>query len=151
MITLITGLPGAGKSLRMVQMIRDALKEGRNVYVDGIDGLQPFGWEPCELNDWENLPDGSLVVADEAQKTWGTRRAGDAPPSIRALSEHRHRGFDFVIGTQHPTMIDKYVRTLVGRHDHLLRQFGAPISRIVTWSECQDDPQSLATRQRGTE
>lgn len=152
MIRLITGLPGAGKSLRGVQLIKRYLGEGRNVYVDGIDGLQPFGWESCDARNWEALPDGSVIVVDEAQKVWPTRSGSSAiPPEIRALSEHRHRGFDFVLLTQHPTMLDAYVRKLVGEHEHVLRQFGMQASRIVTWTECQDDPQSLGTRQRGTD
>lgn len=151
MIRLITGLPGAGKSLRGVQLIRKFLDEGRNVYVDGLDGLQPFGWQPCNAREWEALPDGSVIVVDEAQKVWPTRRAGDTPPDIRALSEHRHHGLDFVLLTQHPTMLDAYVRKLVGQHEHIVRQFGMQASRIITWTECQDDPQSLGTRQRGTD
>lgn len=151
MIRLITGLPGAGKSLRGVQVVRQFLAEGRAVYVDGLDGLQPFGWEPCNAREWEKLPDGSVIVVDEAQKVWPTRRAGDTPPDIRALSEHRHHGFDFVLLTQHPTMLDAYVRKLVGQHEHVVRQFGMEASRIITWTECQDDPQTLGTRQRGTD
>lgn len=151
MIRLITGLPGAGKSLRAVQVIRDFLREGRAVYVQGIDGLQPFGWEACDAREWESLPDGSVVVVDEAQKVWPSRRTGDPTPEIRALSEHRHRGFDFVLITQNPTMLDAYVRRLVGQHEHVLRQFGLQASRIVTWTECQDDPQTVGTRQRGTD
>lgn len=151
MIRLITGLPGAGKSLRAVQVVHEFLAAGRAVYVDGIDGLQPFGWEPCDASNWQDLPDGSVVVVDEAQKVWPTRRVGDPPPYIAALSEHRHRGFDFVLVTQHPTMLDAYVRKLVGEHEHVLRQFGMEAARIIRWTEAQDDPQSLTTRQRGTE
>lgn len=151
MIRLITGLPGAGKSLRGVQVIQKFLAEGRPVYVDGLDGLQAFGWEPCNARDWEKLPDGSVIVVDEAQKVWPTRRSGDTPPDIRALSEHRHHGLDFVLLTQHPTMLDAYVRKLVGQHEHIVRQFGMQASRIITWTECQDDPQTVGTRQRGTD
>jgi len=152
MIKFVTGLPGAGKSLRAVQLIAEAREKGRNVYVCGLDGLSPeLGCEIIESpNDWESLPDGCLVVIDEAQKWWPQRRAGDAPPFIRALSEHRHHGFDFVIVTQHPSMVDKYVRTLCGEHEHILRQFGMQASKLVTWQECFDDPQSQATRDRGT-
>lgn len=153
MIRLISGLPGAGKSLRGVQVIRQFLAEGRPVYVHGIDGLQPFGWEDCaNPRDWQSLPDGSVVVVDEAQKVWPTRSGSAAiPDDVRALSEHRHRGFDFVLLTQHPTMLDSYVRKLIGQHEHVIRQFGMQAARIVTWTECQDDPQSLGTRQRGTD
>lgn len=149
-IKLITGLPGSGKSLLGVDEVRKAVDAGRPTYVDGLDGLVPFGWEPCDANAWQDLPDGSLVVFDEAQKKWGTRRTAEPPEHIRALSEHRHRGFDFVLITQHPTMLDAYVRKLVNGHRHLLRQFGAEVSKVFGWQECQDDPQSQGTRDRGT-
>ena len=151
-IKLVTGLPGSGKSLRSVMYVKQAIDEGRNVYVCGINGLVELGQESLDHpSEWQSLPDGSLVVVDEAQKWWGTRTTGLPPDPIKALSEHRHRGFDFVLVTQHPTMLDAYVRKLVGEHQHVLRQFGAQVSRIITWSECQDDPQSVATRARGTE
>lgn len=151
MIRLITGLPGAGKSLRAVWYISEAEKAGRPVYVAGVDGLSPGDWESCDPNRWQDLPDGALIVVDEAQKVWPTRRVGEPPAHIRALSEHRHRGFDFILLTQHPAMVDKYVRTLVGEHQHVIRQFGTQTAKLVTWSECYEDPQSLVTRQRGTE
>lgn len=152
MIKIITGLPGAGKSLRGVQLTIAAIETGRPVYVCGLDGLIDLGQLPFDdPNDWASLPDGSMIVIDEAQKWWGQRGMGQPPPQIKALSEHRHRGFDFILITQHPTMLDKYVRTLCGEHQHVLRQFGAQMARIITWTECHDDPQSQATRARGTE
>lgn len=151
MIRLISGLPGSGKSLRAVDYIVKARSEGRPVYVHGLNGLRDDLAEPCDPNEWETLPDGSIVIIDEAQKVWGQRRSGDVPPHIRKLSEHRHRGFDFVLITQHPTMLDTYVRKLIGEHSHLIRQFGMQAAKVITWGECYEDPQSLATRQRGTE
>lgn len=151
MIRIITGLPGAGKTLRAVEFLLKARDEGRPVYHQGINGLSDnLGISECNARDWQALPDGSIVVVDEAQNVWPSRRTGDVPADIRALSEHRHRGFDFVLVTQHPSMLDKYVRTLCGCHEHVLRQFGSGVSRIVTWSECYEDPQSVGTRARGT-
>ena len=150
-VRLVTGLPGAGKSLRLVQIIREYLSQGRNVYVHGLDGLQAFGWEPCDPREWQSLPDGSVVVVDEAQKVWPTRRMGDPPADVRALSEPRHHGFDFFLATQHPTMLDSYVRKLVNGHEHVVRQWGSNVARLISWAECQDDPQALGTRQRGTD
>lgn len=152
MIHLVTGLPGAGKTLRGVQLLQDFIKSGRPVFHQGIDGLDPsLSVQECDARLWQELPDNSVVIVDEAQKVWPSRRSGDPPPDIRALSEHRHRGFDFILLTQHPTMLDKYVRTLVGCHQHVLRQFGSKMAKMVTWAECYDDPQSPATRVRGTE
>lgn len=149
MIKVLTGLPGAGKTLRMVSLIDDAIKAGRPVYVYGVEGLQPGGWESLDdPNAWQSLPDGAAVFIDEAQKVWPSRRAGEPIPPVTALSEHRHRGFDFVLTTQHPTMLDSYVRKLVGEHQHVVRIFGGKAARLFIWQEMHDDPQSLATRDR---
>lgn len=149
MIKVLTGLPGAGKTLRMIALIDEAIKAGRPVYVYGVEGLQPGGWEVLDdPNRWQDLPDGSAVFIDEAQKVWPSRRAGDPIPPVSALSEHRHRGFDFTLTTQHPTMLDSYVRKLVGEHQHVVRIFGGKAARLFIWQEMHDDPQSLATRDR---
>lgn len=155
MIKLLTGNPGSGKTLHLVYLIVEALKTGRPVYVCGVNGLDPSlgDWHELENpNDWRDLPDGSFVFVDEVQERdrWPQRRSGEVSEAVRDLSKHRHRGFDFVITTQFPTMVDTYVRKLVGEHVHVLRQFGMQASKLVTWSECFDDPQSQATRDRGT-
>lgn len=80
-------------------------------------------------NDWTQLPDRSYVVYDEAHsdgQTPGLERYGhlfpstgrpgeSSDPRIRAMSTHRHRGFDIVLVTQWPSKIHHQVRTLVGQ------------------------------------
>lgn len=147
MIHLLTGLPGSGKSLRTVHYIDGFLKEGRPVYVSGVDGIAMPGVMPLDNpNDWEALPDGSVIVVDEAQKLWPSRRGAEPIPPVRALSEHRHQGKDFVLVTQHPAMLDSYVRRLVGRHEHLVRKFGLAAAQIYSWNEVQDDPAQPSVR-----
>jgi zona occludens toxin len=147
MIHLLTGLPGSGKSLRTVFYISRFLEEGRPVYACGVDGLNVPGVMPLDNpNDWEQLPDGSVIVIDEAQKVWPSRRGAEPIPPVRALSEHRHHGMDFVLITQHPAMIDSYVRRLVGRHEHLVRKFGVAAAQIYSWNEVQDDPSQASAR-----
>jgi zona occludens toxin len=122
MITLITGKPGCGKSLYVVhEVIRTACEEGRAVYVDGIPGLKYAVLQCEDLQRWPDwVPDGSLIVIDEAQRVWRPRGSGSAVPvSVGALETHRHHGLDFVIVTQDPGLIDSNVRRLVGRHIHL--------------------------------
>lgn len=148
MIHLLTGLPGSGKSLRTVYYIDKFLQEGRPVYCCGVDGISlPGVMELSDPNAWESLPDGSVIVVDEAQKLWPSRRGADPIPPVRALSEHRHQGKDFVLVTQHPAMMDSYVRRLVGRHEHLLRLFGVQAAKIFSWNEVQDDPSSNSARE----
>lgn len=147
MIHLLTGLPGSGKSLRTVHYIDAFLKEGRPVYACGVDGLSMPGVIPLDdPNRWQDLPDGAVIVVDEAQKLWPSRRGAEPIPPVRALSEHRHQGKDFVLVTQHPAMLDSYVRRLVGRHEHLVRKFGLPAAQIYSWNEAQDDPSSTTSR-----
>jgi zona occludens toxin len=152
MIHLITGLPGSGKSLRTVHYIHQFVQEGRPVYACGVDGLNVPGVMPLDNpNDWEQFPDGSVFIIDEAQKVWPSRRGAEPIPPVRALSEHRHHGMDFVLITQHPAMIDSYVRRLVGRHEHLVRKFNMQAATVFCWNEVQDDPSQNSARELAEE
>jgi zona occludens toxin len=152
MIHLITGLPGSGKSLRTVHYIHQFVQEGRPVYACGVDGLNLPGVMPLDNpNEWEQFPDGSVFIIDEAQKVWPSRRGAEPIPPVRALSEHRHHGMDFVLITQHPAMIDSYVRRLVGRHEHLVRKFGVQAATVFSWNEVQDDPSQNSARELAEE
>jgi len=152
MIHLLTGLPGSGKSLRAVHYIQSFLQEGRPVYVWGVDGLNTPGIMSLDdPNLWESLPDGSVIVLDEAQKLWPSRRGAEPIPPVRALSEHRHQGKDFVLITQHPAMLDSYVRRLVGRHEHLVRKFGIQAAQVFSWNEVHDDPSQSSARELAEE
>lgn len=154
-IKLFTGLPGAGKSLSLVDELRRMHKSepGRPVYAFGIDGLREGLAKECDPRKWQDLPDGSIVVVDEAQNVWPSRRAGDPPDHVRAFSEHRHRGFDFLIATQNPKFIDSYLRGLVGGgggfHVHLVRRWGASAVDRYLWQEGQEDVGSRTVRALG--
>lgn len=119
MITLITGVPGSGKTAAAVDLIVKEYKD-RPLYVDGLDGLK-IEHETIDVLDWPgNVPDGALVVVDEVQRRWRPRGVGSkVPPSVAALETHRHHGLDFIIITQSPKLVDSNVRGLVGRHVHI--------------------------------
>ena len=139
MITLITGAPGAGKTAALVSMLAD-VDPGRPVYVSGIPELSLPGRTIHVLEDpasWPHeIPDGALVCIDEVQRLWRPRPAGQpVPADIAELETHRHRGFDFWIITQHPGLLHKNVRTLVGRHVHL-RDVGVLGRWWYEWPEC---------------
>lgn len=138
MITLITGVPGSGKTLRAVYLIMQALKEGRPVYSD-IDGISIDGVLPAP-DDWRETPEGSLVVYDEVQQRWpSTGKPGAAPEDdIRALEIHRHTAHDLIVITQHPTLVHHHVRKLVGQHIHVRRAASASIVTLFTLSEVFD-------------
>lgn len=154
-IELVTGLPGAGKSLGMVERMlsfreRDA---SRPVFALGVDGLKDGlaqAITPDDLQHWYDYPTGSIFLVDEAQKYFPMRRAGDPPAWIRKLSEHRHLGHDFVLATQAPGYLDNYVRGLIDRHVHLVRKFGAHVADWYEWPAVSMSPLTSTERKRAT-
>lgn len=120
MITLITGMPGAGKTAALVDLLMQ-LQASRALYVHNLNGLALSHVALEDPNKWPELvEDGAAVVIDEVQIVWRPRGSGAAvPPAIAALETHRHRGLDFFLTTQHPGLLDANVRKLVGRHIHI--------------------------------
>ena len=149
MLTLITGVPGSGKSLRAVYELKKALDAGRPCYSD-IEGLNMPGVLPAP-DDWRTTPEGSFIVYDEAQKRpefASTGRPGlSEHPCTRALNEHRHTGHDIVFCTQMPTMLHHHIRGLVGRHVHVHRGAGLSLVNVRTWDTVQLDPNDYHAKQ----
>lgn len=124
-ITLVTGLPGHGKTLYTLARWKDeATKAGRPVFHNGIKGLNIPGWQEWKVEEWQQLPAGALMVVDEAQFPFPVRGRGEPPEWINKLATHRHLGLDFIVITQNPMLIDAFVRRLVDRHFHVVRRFG---------------------------
>lgn len=141
MITLITGLPGSGKTLFTLKTVKDlAEKENRPVFYHGIPELT-LGWELMDKpEDWPDLPNGSIVVIDECQSTFRPRAASVTPPRhVAEFETHRHRGFDFFLITQHPMLLDGNVRRLTGRHYHVNRFYGFQKSTIHEFQQVRDN------------
>lgn len=143
MIYLLTGVPGAGKSLMQVKWIKQWLDEGRPVF-SNIAGLKIEGVEEPP-DDWRDTPEGSVVMYDEAQKWFrAPGRAGITDrEDILAMEEHRHTAHDIVLATQFPTFIHHHVRHLVGRHVHLERH-GKKRATVFDWDQSQDVRDSQA-------
>ena len=164
LITLKTGVPGSGKSLTVVQELmalrakeaRAEFRESpRNVFVHGIPELAVLhsvlpvyscavrgrdgGYSRSLEVEWDDIPSGALVIVDEAQHLFPVRGAGTRIPGYVAwLNTHRHRGFDLVLITQHPTLIDSAVRKLAGKHQHYRRLFGGQRHMRYEWDYCSD-------------
>lgn len=160
MLTLKTGTPGSGKSLTAVAELQKASEREavRPVFVHGIPDLalpfiplpvfapvvmvkgQPQAVQSRGLEvDWSVVPDGALVVIDEAQHVFPTRPAGSAVPGyVGFLNTHRHRGIDILLITQHPRLIDGAVRKLVGKHQHYRRVFGGRRHVCYEWDHCSE-------------
>lgn len=140
MITLITGTPGAGKTLYTVAEELPKFKD-RPLFVHGIPDLLIDHELPAgEVDDWKSwLPKGAVLVVDECQHVWRVRGAASkVPPGVAAMETHRHTGNDIVLITQHPNLLDPNVRRLVGRHLHVRRMFGWKRAIVYEWDAATD-------------
>jgi len=171
-IKLITGTPGAGKTLTALQ---DALTQvgvtftgsghplerwddgqephvpNRPVYfcnVRGLDKRLPTIESPWQ---WEDLPDGSLIVVDEAWEFFGKQLRNNDDPRILNLAKHRHRGFDFIFTTQAPSQLAPFVRDLVGAHVHVTRKFGTETTIRYEWPHVQESPNGQTAKSNAIE
>ena len=153
MLYLRTGANGACKSLFTLKDVREKqLKELRPVCViigDAQDPnrqyvkikpekMQEFGWTTCTFDKWWDQPDGTIFLADECHNYLPKRANGSAvPQQVSRLAEHRARGFDFFLLTQHPSNIDSFVTKLIGApgwHQHLKRAAGGSnVTSVIQW------------------
>lgn len=154
MIYLRTGANGSCKTLFTLADVRALqIKESRPVCINGRFKIKPeklleFGWKVIDFADWQAQDDGTIFLIDECHNDMPVRaNSAPVPPAIRMLAEHRARGFDFYLLTQHPMNIDAFVRKLVGApgwHQHLKRQFGGTsVTRVLQWdavnTQCEKD------------
>lgn len=151
MITLGTGLPGNGKTLFMLWSIAaKAKKENREVFYHNINlmDVEPVNaWQKFEAEKWMDLPHGSIIVMDECQEVFPKKPNGaQYPAHYEELAKHRHKGFDIFLITQHPTLIDNFVRRLVGQHYHSVRKFGLQRATVYEWSACNPAPENVSSQ-----
>ena len=147
MITFITGLPGNGKTLFALWYIKmKAEKETREVYYHNIKDLS-LPWTVFDPEKWMDLPHGSIIVIDEAQDVFPKKPNGAALPDFYSeLAKHRHRGFDIYLITQHPSLVDNFVRKLGGQHFHSIRKFGLARSTVYEWSAVCPAPENASSQ-----
>lgn len=143
-LILVSGLPGAGKTLYGVWLAQKYAEQGVPVYSWGLDGASselfevlPDDWK---FSDWQDLPKGSVVIFDEAHKLLPQRTAGAPPKPIQDLTEIRHFGLRFIFITQDPRNLDVFVRRLIGRHYHLKRKMGFEAAIVSDFDRCADNP-----------
>ncbi|WP_159912023.1 zonular occludens toxin domain-containing protein [Pantoea sp. 18069] len=154
MITIISGTPGAGKTLYTIEKLvlplvgktitgtdanGDPVEVPRTIYTN-INGLQIDhelidGGENQGLRDWHKwAKPGSVIVFDEVQKVWPPRANGSkVPEDIQTLDTHRHMGVDFILITQNVVNIDKHIHALGGRHLHVRRIANMPLAIVYEW------------------
>jgi len=156
MLYLRTGGNGSGKTLLTLKDVRALqLETGRPVCINirpaddpkkpnqpycniKPEKLDEFGWKKIRFEDWEAQADNTIFLVDECHYDMPSRPASQRPPPhIQRLTEHRSRGFDFFLLTQHPKNIDSFVRNLVqapGWHEHIKRIGGAlPVAQFHQW------------------
>ncbi len=173
-ITLITGTPGAGKTLLALAMllkeaglkgteeksIRAQLAEPpetsnlkRNVVVCGVEGLKDGLFDTMESPlDWQEYEDGTLFLVDECWKWFGSHeREVSKDARFLALAEHRHRGMDFIMTAQMPSQLQSHLRGLVSPHFHVARKFGTKLTMRYEWPSLQSSPNSIANRKTAVE
>lgn len=156
MIYLRTGANGTGKTLLTLRDVREkSLKEDRPVYYNGrFDLVADFGWHKIDIKDWQAQPDGAIFIVDECHNDFPVRSGKEpAPEYIKMLAEHRRRGFDFYLITQHPLNIDAFVRRLIGSpgwHQHLKRASGAPLVSVIEYNTVNDQCQKAGASASGS-
>lgn len=168
MLFLRTGLPGAGKTLNTIKDLDEEHQADpdnnllrlhkdpdhldlppRTIYYHGIpelkhDKLKAHWVEFDTPERWFDLPDGSVVVIDEAQGTFGTdvRTRVD---KVTRFEKHRHQGLDIHLITQHPSLICLPVRKLCGKHINFIRPYGRTKGVFRhEYEMCIDSPEKRA-------
>ncbi len=149
-VSVVTGKPGHGKTLYAVSKLSEKAKtENRQVYYHGIPDLKLDWIEFDNPHDWidpDVIPDGAIVIIDEAQRHFPPRATGSkVPPHVQLFDTHRHRGLDIYLITQDPMLIDSFARNLAGEHIHVLRPFGTQQAKIYRWEHVVD-PDSRSER-----
>lgn len=173
MLSLVTAVPGSGKTLKVVEMIFDYLNKGYAVFTN-IVGLKVAGVYRIESDeDWRDLdnfkrlnPEMSnipiCVIYDEAHEhpafsakdlllqfprtDQGKRAKQDILDVGDSLTLHRHFGMDIVLITQNPKLLRGEVLAVVGRHLHLRRIFGMYSAWIYEFAEAQTNPNMRSVR-----
>lgn len=139
MITIVVGKPGAGKSYDTVSRLAENLIDRVNRSAElpvvvtnlklNIDAFREYVSKNTRrdvdlnieiLSDddlsqpfwWRNLPPDSLIILDESQFYWSSRRIDPAEQQnlIETLSTHRHRRQDFILLTQSLTSLSVDIR-----------------------------------------
>lgn len=142
-ITLYTGIPGNGKTLKMIHDVKAlSEKEGRPVFYHGLTDITLPWTKLDDPRKWFEVPTKAIVVIDEAQEIFRNRSVGQMPPEfVTKLETHRHLGIDLYMTTQSPSFIDPHVRKLTQLHMHMVRIRGGERATMHLWREVRDNPE----------
>ena len=151
-INLVTGTPGAGKTLYVVrELVEILLPQNRPIY-HNIAGLEVQSEYLHEISDegvrsWFTFPEHSIFIFDECQRNFPPRNPmSTVPQYISEFETHRHKGMDFYLITQGPSLIDRHIHPLVETHTHLYRPFGLKRSTVFKWNTVNPSPNPKQSR-----
>ena len=146
MMTIVTGTPGAGKTLNTIKDVYLEIKKNpyfekkaedgiiekieRKVYACNISGIDTDKSGFIVFEDptrWRELPAGSILIIDEASDFYPSSKkfGAELEDHIADLRVHRHYGIDIYYITQQPGLINKNIRVLCGKHIHYQRWNGS--------------------------
>lgn len=155
-ITLITGIPGAGKTLFAVSKLKQAIEENmalpaeeqRKIYCD-ITGLNIEGIEKTPM-DWRETPPRSLLIYDEAQfhEIFKPTRGLSPYKQVEELTIHRKTGHEIWFITQDPSRLHKDILAMVEMHYHLERPYGAKLATIYQYRGPERNPKAVTVKER---
>lgn len=155
MIYLFTGSNGSGKTLGAFELIDKVLLKddpSRPVYYYSPE-TQPLNintsvlphWHALALTEaraWFDLPYGSIILIDEFRHVFPYRDSKNKIPDyVDRLSEHRSKGFDFVLTAQKPTgQFDPAIQGFIEEHYHHIRLKGSDRIRVLTFNAFESNP-----------
>lgn len=154
MIYLYTGSNGSGKTLNSIKFIVEELNPDgdRPVYYYspaskpiGIQEAGVLDWTPLtkdQVFDWWDYPEGSIFLVDEFRTVWPYRTHKEKiPKSVDLLSDHRDRGFDFILTAQKSTaQFDPAIQGFIEEHRHLEGVGGSAKSRHFVYQSFCSSP-----------
>lgn len=157
MLTIITGTPGAGKTLHSLSLLKSEFEpakgeDRRPIYVNGIKDINYEFFNADELEnpeEWFKCPEGSVIFIDEAQRVFPQRSASQKVPlKCQEMATHRHKGMDLIFTTQDATNIDAFVRRMCGRHIHVHRILNRNTATIYEYDHYVSNPTGYHEKQK---
>lgn len=150
MLYLISAPPRTGKTLKMIEIIFNHLNDGRFVYTNiigiNIPGVFTFTSEMNNPHDWRDLPNGSVVIYDEAHEhpafadrnlIQDKKKMAEVRDIGISLTLHGHFGFDIYLITQNPRLLAPEILASVGTHYIMRRKFGFDMATIFEYGEAK--------------
>lgn len=119
---MYVGLPGAGKSLQMVQWALRQMSRGRRVWANVPIWHRPAGLRAGHVESWEGMLEiarmdderDKIIIVQDAGNVCNARDWGKLPVEVRdTWNTLRHFGVQLVLDAQHELKVDLALRQVV--------------------------------------